>query len=105
MLRLLAKLVLAGAVLAALWLWVPVGGRTLAARWERAGGSFPAFVERGWAELSGRGGAKPPAERRPTARSQARAQGASRPRPTEGHTDSDRRALDRVLADELRTHH
>ncbi len=104
MLRLLAKLVLAGAVLAALWLWVPVGGRTLAARWERAG-SFPAFVERGWEELAGPRGGRPPADRPPTARSQARgAQGASRARPSEGHTESDRRALDRVLADELRAH-
>ncbi|WP_242345747.1 hypothetical protein [Anaeromyxobacter terrae] len=104
MLRLLAKLVLAGAVLAALWLWVPVHGRTLAARWERAG-SFPAFVERGWDELAGRGGEKPSADHRPTARSQARgAQGGSRARPTEAHTDADRRALDRVLADELRAH-
>lgn len=100
MLRLLAKLVLAGAVLAALWLWVPVGGRTLAARWKRAG-SLPAFLERGWRELAGN---DTPA-RQPTARSQARgAPGGSRPRPTEGHTDSDRRALDRVLNDELATH-
>ncbi|WP_242338928.1 MULTISPECIES: hypothetical protein [Anaeromyxobacter] len=104
MLRLLAKLVLAGAVLAALWLWVPVGGRTLAARWDRAG-SFPVFVERGWDELAGHFGSKPPADRRPTARSQARvAQGPSRTRPSEAHTEADRRALDRVLQDELRAH-
>lgn len=101
MLRLLAKLVLAAAVLAALWLWVPVGGRTLAARWERAG-DLSAFLEGGWRELA-EGEKKP--ERRTTARSQARgAPGASRARPTEGHTDADRRALDRVLSDELATH-
>lgn len=102
MLRLLAKLVLATAVIAALWLWVPVRGRTLADRWDRAG-SLTAFLERGWKELAGEPGKATP-ERRSTARSQARGPGASRPRPTEGHTDADRRALDRVLSDELSAH-
>lgn len=102
MLRLLAKLVLASAVLAALWLWVPVRGRTLADRWDRAG-SFTAFVERGWKELRGEP-PRPAPERRPTARSQARGTGPSRARPTEGHTDADRRELDRVLADQLSAH-
>lgn len=100
MLRLLAKLVLAAAVVAALWLWVPVRERTLAARWERAG-SLPAFLEDGWRELAGRDGKEP--ERRAAARSQARAP-SSRGRPTEGHTEADRRALDRVLVKELDTH-
>lgn len=100
--RLLAKLALAAAVLVALWLWVPLRGRTLAQRYDRAG-SFPAFVERGWQELTG----KPakPAPERPSARAHAReTTGASRARPTEGHTDADRRALDRVLTEELSTH-
>jgi hypothetical protein len=102
MLRLIAKLVLASAVLAALWLWVPIRGRTLSDRWDRAG-SFTAFVERGWQELGGEP-AKPAQERRPSARSQARGTSAPRSRPTEGHTDADRRELDRVLANELSAH-
>jgi hypothetical protein len=102
MLRLIAKLALASAVLAALWLWVPVRGRTLADRWDRAG-SFTAFVERGWKELRGEP-PKPAQERRSTVRSQARGTGASRARPTEGHTDTDKRELDRVLAEELSEH-
>ncbi len=100
--RLLAKLALAAAVLVALWLWVPVRGRTLAQRYERAG-SFPAFVERGWQELTGKPVKQAP--ERPPARSHARSSASgSRARPTEGHTDADRRALDRVLSEELSAH-
>ncbi len=99
MLRLLAKVLLAVAALAAVWLWVPIAGRTLAARW-RAAGSPAAFVENGLAEARGR----PPAgssRARAGARSPARSPGSARERPVERHTDADRRALDRVLSEHL----
>ena len=99
MLRLLAKVLLAAAALAAVWLWVPIAGRTLAARW-RAARSPAAFVENALAEVRGhpaggssraRAGARPP----------ARAPSSARERPVERHTDADRRALDRVLTEHL----
>jgi hypothetical protein len=99
MLRLLAKVFLACAALAAVWLWVPIAGRTLAARW-RAAGSPAAFVERGLAELRGHASASS-SRARTGARPPARTPGNSRERPVERHTDSDRRSLDRVLSEHL----
>jgi hypothetical protein len=99
MLRLLAKVVLAGAALAALWLWVPIAGHTLAERW-RAAGSPAEFAERGLAELRGRASASS-SRARAGARLPARTPGTSRERPVERHTDADRRALDRVLSQHL----
>jgi hypothetical protein len=91
MIRLGVKLALAAFAVWALWTFVPVRGRTLAQRWDRAG-SLPAFVDGAWAEVTGRAPARP----------QARAQRpASRERPTEGHTEADRRAIDRLLTEHL----
>lgn len=94
MLRLVAKLALAAAAVAAVWQWVPISGRTLSERWEAAG-TLPAFASRGWDELSearrGDRADAPPARRRQ----------AARERPVERHTEADRKALDRLLADQL----
>jgi hypothetical protein len=91
MIRVALKLALAAAAVWAVWSFVPVGGRTLAARW-RAAGSLPAFAERAVAEVLGEPGP------RPAARPQAR---QPPPRPTEGHTDADRRAVERILSERL----
>jgi hypothetical protein len=92
MIRLALKLSLAAAALWALWSFVPVRGRTLAERWEAAPDAS-AFLERAWAEARGAAG-KPQ-------KPQARQKPASGQRPTEGHTEADRRALDRILVDHL----
>jgi hypothetical protein len=94
MFRLALKLALAAAALWALWTFVPVRGRTLAERW-RAAPTASAFVERGWDEASRAFGGKP------TARPQARQKPAPAQRPTEGHSDSDRKAVDRILSERL----
>lgn len=94
----LLKLLLAAAALAAVWAFVPIGGRTMADRWNKARDASE-FVDRTWAEL--RGTPAPPA--RTAQRTQARAAPASRPagRPTESHRESDRRELDRILSKQL----
>jgi hypothetical protein len=92
MIRLALKLALAAAALWAVWTFVPVHGRTLEQRW-RAAGDLAAFVERGLAEATGRA---PP---KPQARS-PRAPGV-RERPTEGHSEADRAAVDRLLSERL----
>ena len=99
MLRLLVKLALGAAVVAAVWSWVPISGRTLAARY-RSAGSVPTLVERGWSELTANWGDDRAVDDRAGARAQARA--GPRERPTEAHTDADRRAVDRILSDHLR---
>lgn len=100
MLRVALKLLLAAAAVAAVWSFVPVGGHTMADRWRRAG-SVPALVDRTWAELHG-APARPvhPTRPAPVPRVQARS-GASAPRPTESHSEADRRALERTLSSHL----
>lgn len=88
MIRFALKLALAAAALWALWTFVPVHGRTLAERWHAAG-SVGQFVERGIAEVSGRGAPAKPQARKPGAP------------PTEGHTAADRAAVDRLLSERL----
>lgn len=92
MIRLALKLSLAAAALWAVWTFVPVRGRTLAERWSVAPGPVE-FVERGWAEARS-------AFSKPQAKPQARKPAAGQ-RPTEGHTEADRRAVERILADHL----
>jgi hypothetical protein len=96
MFRLALKVALAAGALWAVWTFVPVRGRTLAERW-RAAPDAAAFVERGWDEathaLAGRSSAKPQA--------QARQKPAPAQRPTEGHTEADRQAVERLLSDRL----
>jgi hypothetical protein len=92
MLRLLVNLALAGAFLLAVWTWVPVGGRTLAARWDEAP-SAGAFARDAIDEATGG----------EVARSRSvRGRGAPRDRPPERLTEAERQALDRRLAEELR---
>lgn len=96
MLRVLLKLLLAAAAVAAVWAFVPMGGRTMADRWRKA--KTPAeFVDRTWAEVQG----KPPPKAPPRAAQRARARTAPAPRPTESHRESDRRELDRILSEHL----
>lgn len=97
---LLKAAVLLGAVAAFLFL-LPFGGRTLADRWRAADGASD-FVSRTWTEM--RGGT-PPARapaRKPPARAQARAgDRPATPTPEEGVTETERKALDRLLGDHL----
>jgi hypothetical protein len=93
MIRVALKLALAAAAVWAVWSFVPIAGRTGAERW-RAAGSLPALLEQSWAEATGS------APARPAARPQARQKPAPQ-RPTEGHTEADRRAVERILADRL----
>jgi hypothetical protein len=94
MIRAALKLALAAAAVWAVWTYVPIRGRTLADRWADAP-TASAFLERGFAEMTG---GKASRSARPQARSQ---RGGARERPTEGHTEADRRAIDRILADQL----
>lgn len=105
MLRLALKLLLAGAAVAAIWAFVPFGGRTLSDRWEVAR-SPSDFIERTWGDM--KGPAQQPAKPRPPARATPaqrattqRAPGRAPARPDEGHTAADRRALDQLVADRL----
>ena len=94
MIRLALKLALAAAALWAVWTFVPVRGRTLADRWRAAG--EPRRLPR--ARLAPRR----PARRASPRRSRRRARSRAAPqRPTEGHTDADRRAVERILAERL----
>lgn len=101
----LVKLALVVGALAAVWAFVPIGGRTLSERW-RAAGSLERFATGSWAELRGKPApdapAEPPPPARAPSRSQARTRATREARPSEAHTDADRRALDRIVADHLR---
>ncbi len=90
MIRLVLKLAFAAAAVWAIWTFVPLKGHTLAQRWGAAP-TAAVFLERAWAEVVG-------APARPQARS-ARPGGPERP--TEGHTEADRREVDRLLSERL----
>jgi hypothetical protein len=101
MLKMLFGLLLLGA-LAFAAATVPLRGRTVLARWNAA--RTPAeFVQRGWRETKVALGLE--AEKKPP-RQAARPPRPARParpaQPTEGHTDQDRAALDRLLAEHAR---
>jgi hypothetical protein len=89
MVRLALKLALAAAVVWAVWTFVPLRGRTLAQRWDAAP-SAPAFLQGAWAEA-----------RAAVAGAPARAPRPDRLRPTEGHTEADRREIDRLVSERL----
>ena len=89
------KLLLAAAAVAAVWSFVPVGGRTMAARWQRAR-SPSELVEGIWADVH----RAPPRPAHPAPRAQARS-AAAPARPTESHTEADRQALDRIVSRHL----
>lgn len=95
MFKLLKLAVVLGA-LAAVWMLVPIGGRTLHARWTAAPG-VEGFARGCWAELDRAFRAPPPAKAKPAPAERERAT-----RPTEAHTDRDRRAVDQIVAEHLR---
>jgi hypothetical protein len=94
MFRLALKLALAAGALWAVWTFVPVRGRTLADRW-KAAPNAAVFLERGWDETSRAFAGKP------APKPQARQKPAPAQRPTEGHTEADRKAVDRILSERL----
>ncbi len=112
--RLLLALALAAIVLL-VGAFVPVQGKTLVERWNAAP-STSTFVEKGWNEVvaawdglwggkparkpSPAGGvSKPPASRPANPARTARAPERVTPEPEEHHTDADRTALDRIVAE------
>lgn len=95
MLRVALKLLLAGAALASVWAFVPVGERTLADRWHHAR-TPQEFAERVWADLRGH-----PAPQRPHPAQRAQARAGSPAKPSESHTEADRRALDQIVSKHL----
>jgi hypothetical protein len=92
----LLKLTLVVGALAAVWMLVPVRGRTLEARW-RAAGSPEAFAVAGWSELRRAFEAAPPAKPRPQPSGADKASS-----PAEQHTERDRQAVDRIVAEHLK---
>lgn len=97
MLRLLLKLAFAAGAVAAVFAFVPFGGRTLADRW-RAARTPSEFVDRTWADMKRADPRGRPTDR-PTDRAGPAA--AARERPAEGHTEADRKAVDRILSEHL----
>jgi hypothetical protein len=108
MLRLLKWAVVAAA-LAAVVAFVPVGGRTVLARWRGSSGAAD-FTARTFAELQQgarrllRGSPEP--TRDPQARAAPRSAAPARPGqgtpPAEHHTEADRKALDAIVAEHTR---
>lgn len=91
--------VLLGALAAFVFL-LPFGGRTLADRWRAADGAGD-FAARTWAEMRG-APAPEKAPRKPAGKAQARAgERPGAPPPVEGHTEADKKALDRLLDQHL----
>ncbi len=91
--------ILLGALAAFVFL-LPFGGRTLADRWRAADGAQD-FATRTWAEMRGTP-APEKGPRKPAGKAQARAgERPGAPAPVEGHTEADRKALDRLLDQHL----
>jgi hypothetical protein len=105
MLKLLRLAVLLGLVAGLLFL-LPIGGRTLFDRWRSASGASD-FAARGWAELRGAepsgspGQAAAPRKGRPGKPRAAADPEAAPDRPLETTTDADRKALDKLLGQQL----
>ncbi len=99
MLKLLVLVVLLGGTAAAI-AWAPVHGRTVLDRW-RAAPDASAFFSRGYDEvraaIAGRDEPRPASAARAKKAPQRSASRSSRP--TESHTDEDRAALDRIVAE------
>jgi hypothetical protein len=98
--RLILGLVL-GAGLVATATLVPIRGRTVMDRWHAAR-SASEFFERGYREVKVAAGLEP--EMAPPGRARAERQKpparSTRPAvPTEGHTEADRAAIDRIIAE------
>ncbi len=114
----MSRLILAAALAAILLLvgaFVPVNGRTLVERWNAAP-SASSFAERGWNEVvaawDGLWGVKRPPARpapkvanrggAPSGRPAPQPAPATAPEPVEHHTEADRSALDRIVAEHAR---
>jgi hypothetical protein len=112
----MSRLLLAVAVAAILVLvgaFVPVNGKTLVERWNAAP-SATQFADRGWNDLTARWdrlwGAKPAAK--PASKGTPSKGAAARPvppratlpEPVENHSDEDRKALDRIVAEHAADH-
>ncbi|MGB8929983.1 MAG: hypothetical protein WCC48_01905 [Anaeromyxobacteraceae bacterium] len=95
----LLKLAIVVGALAAVWMLVPIGGRTLQARWSAAADA-EAFAVSGWAELKHAAEA-PKVKPKAGIPAQARA-GDRAARPAEQHTERDRKAVDRIVAEHLK---
>jgi hypothetical protein len=107
----MSRLLLAVAVAAILVLvgaFVPVNGKTLVERWNAAP-SATQFADRGWNDLTARWdklwGSKPavkPAPKGTPSKGTAARPAPPRatpPEPVENHSDEDRKALDRIVAE------
>ena len=99
MLRVALKILLAAAALAAVWAFVPIGGRTMAERFRRAGGAAE-FAERTWQELAVAAVHRGQPHQPKAPHGQARP-GAAAAHPSEDHSASDRQALDHILTSRL----
>jgi len=92
MAKLLGLLLVLGA-LAGAAAFVPVGGRTVLARWQGARGPAD-FARRSWHEVAAAAGIEEPPRRSPAPRPRP-----GQARPVERHTESDRAALERVVSE------
>jgi len=105
----LVKWALVLAALAAVVAFVPVGGRTLLARWQAAR-SPSLFLARAWTEIeqalgkpaSRTGGTPAPSRAQARAAARPPAGSPSRTPPVERHTDADRSAVDAIVAEHAR---
>jgi len=97
----LLKLAFVVGALAAVWMLVPIGGRTLDARWKSAG-SPGAFARAAWAELDRALSSPPPPSKGSGPAGGREKQPERAARPSEAHTERDRQAVDRIVADRLR---
>lgn len=110
----MSRLLLAAAIAAILLLvgaFVPVNGKTLVERWN-ATPSAGQFAEKGWNEVvstwdslwgtkpASRPGSRPAPARAPARTAKAPEKAA--PAPVEHHTDADRTAIDRLVAEHAR---
>jgi hypothetical protein len=100
MLRLLALAILLGGV-AVVALLVPIRGRTVADRWQAAPDAS-AFLSSAWSELRGEEPRRRSADRERAAprppRAEPRKRAPEPARPSEQHSEADRRELDRLLS-------
>jgi len=97
MAKLLGLLLIVGALAATVAL-VPVGGRTVLDRW-RTARSPSEFAGRAYGEVAVAVGLRDPPGRRTAAGHARTGNGPRRAPPVERHTDADRAALERIVAD------
>jgi hypothetical protein len=99
MLRVALKLLLAAAAVAAVWAFVPIHGRTMEDRWQRAR-TPREFVSRVVSEVRG-GPAKVTTAKHHREEDRQEERAPLPARPTESHTSEDRKALDQIVSKHL----